>query len=541
MTDPAEAVTPAASRPRAASAWTPLRVAAFRSLWLALLASNIGTWMQVVGAQWLLVDEPNASTLVAIVQTALMLPALLLALPAGALADSFDRRHLLIGTQVYLLVVGVILTVLTAAGQMPPSLLLTLTFALGVGQALTLPAWQALIPELVPRNDLPAASALGGISVNLARAIGPAVAGLLIAQVGAAAVFGFNAASYLLFALVLAMWRPDVERRDTHDSRERFTSALRAGDRYVRHSLVVRRILLRASLFIVPGTALWALLPLVASQRLGMGSSGYGLLLAALGVGAIGGAMLLPVVRGRWSGNQLLMVASGVYGLSMATVSLVRNPVVVTLALLPAGAMWTAVLSSINAAVQMFLPAWVRARGLSIFQIVFAGGQAVGAVVWGVLADAAGLVVAHLAAAALIIASGLTVRIWPLLDTQGISREPAVYWQEPRLAVEPDEREGPILVTARYTVQPDNEPKFLDAMQAVRRSRLRTGATRWGLYREGEKPDSFVEVYLVPTWDVHLRQHYGRLTGADQAAEEHAHSLADGAPEVTHLFPATPD
>jgi MFS family permease len=527
---------------RRSSAWAPLRVAAFRALWLALLFSNIGTWMQLVGAQWLLVDEPNADTLVAAVQTAAMLPLLLLALPAGALADSFDRRHLLIATQIYTLVVGVILTVLTAVGQMPPSLLLTLTFALGAGQALTLPAWQALIPELVPRDDLPAASALGGISINLARAVGPALAGLLIARVGTAAVFGFNAASYLVLTLVLVLWRPGADgRRVDHDTPERFTSALRAGDRYVRHSLVVRRILLRTSLFIVPGTALWALLPLVASRRLDLGSSGYGLLLAALGAGAVGGALLLSRVRGRWSNNQLLMFASLVYGGSLATVALVRNPVVVALALLPAGAMWTAVLSSINAAVQMFLPAWVRARGLSIYQVVFAGAQALGGLLWGVLTDLTGLVVAHLVAAALIIAGGLTVRIWPLRSTQGLSREPAVYWQEPRLTVEPDEREGPILITARYTVQPDNAAKFLHAMQAVRRSRLRTGATRWGLFRAGEQPDTYVEVYLVPTWDVHLRQHHGRLTGSDQAVEEHAHALVDGAPEITHLFPAAPD
>jgi len=224
---------------RAVSAWAPLRVTAFRSLWLALLASNIGTWMQLVGAQWLLIDEPNASTLVAVVQTSLMLPALLLALPAGAVADSFDRRQLLIVVQAYLVLVGVVLTVLTAVGQMPPALLLTLTFGLGVGQALTLPAWQALVPDLVPRESLPAASALGGISVNAARAIGPAIAGLLIAQVGIAAVFGFNAVSYLVFVVVLAVWRPDRQR--DREAPERFTSALRAGDRYARHSPVVPR------------------------------------------------------------------------------------------------------------------------------------------------------------------------------------------------------------------------------------------------------------------------------------------------------------
>jgi predicted MFS family arabinose efflux permease len=402
-----------------------------------------------------------------------------------------------------------------------------------------MPAWQALVPEIVPRETLPAASALGGISVNAARAIGPAIAGLLIAHISVAAVFAFNAVSYLIFAIVLATWRPDRQRGDT--TPERFTSALRAGDRYARHSPVVRRILLRAALFLVPGTVLWALLPLVANRQLGMGSSGYGLLLAGLGIGAIGGALILPYVRARWRGNDLLMAATLLYGACLVVVALVRNPVVVLIALLPAGAVWTAVMSSINAEIQMFLPAWVRARGLAVYQVVFAGGQAIGALVWGVVAEFVDLPATHLIAAALMVAGGLTVRIWPLRDVRGLSREPAVYWEEPDLVVEPGERDGPILVTAKYLVLPEKHEDFTTAMQAVRRSRLRTGATRWGLFRAGEEPDTFVEIYLVPTWDVHLRQHHGRLTESDRAVEEHAHSLIEGAPEVTHLLPTDAD
>ncbi|GIJ71929.1 MFS transporter [Virgisporangium ochraceum] len=523
----------------AVSAWAPLRVAAFRSLWIALLASNIGTWMQLVGAQWLLIDEPNASTLVAVVQTSLMLPALLLSLPAGAVADSFDRRQLLIVVQAYLLIVAVVMTGLTAVGEMPPALLLTLTFGLGVGQALTLPAWQALVPELVPRDQLPAASALGGISVNAARAIGPAIAGLLISHVGVAAVFGFNGAACLVFALVLALWKPDRKRRD--QAPERFTSALRAGDRYARHSPVVRRILLRASLFLVPGTTLWALLPLVANKQLGMGSSGYGLLLAALGIGAIGGALVTSWARARWRGNLLLMVTTLGYAACMAVVGLSRSPVVVLLVLLPAGAIWTAVLSSLNAEIQMFLPSWVRARGIAVYQVVFAGSQALGALAWGLVADVVDLPVTHLVAAGLMVVGGLTVRLWPLRDVRGLGREPAVYWQEPELVVEPAAHDGPILVTVKYLVLPKFQEAFQIAMDNVRLARLRTGATRWGLFRSGEEKDTFVEVYLIPTWDVHLRQHHGRLTENDRLNEERAHSLIEGDPQVTHLLPTDAD
>ncbi|MEU5941447.1 MFS transporter [Micromonospora sp. NPDC047548] len=518
------------------SAWAPLRIAVYRNLWLALLAANIGTWMQTVGAQWLLINEPRASTLVALVQTASLLPVLLLALPAGALADTFDRRHLLISVQLFLVAVAATLTLLTATGRMPPALLLTLTFAFGVGQALTLPAWAAVIPELVPREQLRSASALGSISVNVARAVGPAVAGVLIARLGVAPVFGLNAVAFLVFAFALVRWRPGNAR--AVEVPERFTAALRAGGRYVRHSPIVRRLLRRALVFVIPASALWALLPLVASRRLGMNSSGYGLLLAALGAGAIGGGLLLPWIRTRMSANQFLLVAGALYGTALLVVASVRVVPVVLVALLPAGLAWVTVLANINAEIQLYLPGWVRARGLAVYQVVQGGGQAVGAFAWGVVADAAGLVSAFVAAGALMLLGAVTSQIWPLPDLRGVNRDPATYWPRLDLAHEPDPRVGPVLVVLTYTVRPEREREFLDAMDLVRGSRQRTGAMRWGLFREGEARDRFVEVYLVPSWDEHLRQHGGRLTGADQAAEERARDLADGETEVRHLLPA---
>ncbi|MFB9236329.1 MFS transporter [Plantactinospora siamensis] len=518
------------------SAWAPLRVAVYRSLWLALLAANIGTWMQTVGAQWLLVHQPNAATLVALVQTASLTPVLLLALPAGALADTFDRRHLLIAVQLFLVVVAVALTLLTLTGRMPPALLLTLTFAFGVGQALTLPAWAAVIPELVPREQLRAASALGSISVNVARAVGPAVAGLLIARLGVAPVFGLNALAFLVFAFALFRWRPSAAR--AVEVPERFTAALRAGGRYVRHSPIVRRLLRRALVFLVPGSALWALLPLVARNRLGLASSGYGLLLAALGVGAILGGLLLPVTRNRLSANQFLLVAGVLYGLALLVAGTVRSVPVVLVALVPAGLAWVTVLANVNAEMQLFLPGWVRARGLAIYQVVFAGGQAVGAFVWGLVADAAGLTLAFVAAAALMAVGAVTSQIWPLPELRGVDRDPATYWPRLELEHEPDPRVGPVLVTVAYDVPPERQPEFMQAMDLVRGSRQRTGAMRWGLFREGECRNRFVEVYLVPSWDEHLRQHGGRLTGADREAEDRARSIAERQPAVRHLLPA---
>ncbi|MFJ5619565.1 MFS transporter [Micromonospora sp. NPDC093243] len=530
-------VTPGGTTAEApVSAWAPLKTAVYRNLWLALLAANVGTWMQTVGAQWLLIDERNASTLVALVQTASLLPVLLLALPAGALADTFDRRNLLISVQLFLVVVAVGLTLLTATGRMPPALLLTLTFAFGVGQALTLPAWAAVIPELVPREQLRAASALGSISVNVARAVGPAVAGVLISRAGVAPVFGLNAVAFGIFAVALVRWRPGNAR--AVEVPERFTAALRAGGRYVRHSPIVRRLLRRALVFLVPGSALWALLPLVANRRLGLNSSGYGMLLAALGVGAIVGGVLLPWVRTRLSANQFLLVAGVLYGAALIVVATVEVVPVVLVALLPAGLAWVVVLANVNAEMQLFLPGWVRARGLAVYQVVFAGGQAVGAFAWGLLADLAGLVDALIVAGVLMLIGSVTSQIWPLPELRGVNKDPATYWPRLRLAHEPDPRVGPVLVVVTYLVRRDREQEFLDAMDLVRGSRQRTGAMRWGLFREGEAPDRFVEVYLVPSWDEHLRQHGGRLTGADQEAEDRARRLAEGEPEVRHLLPA---
>ncbi|MDQ1680630.1 MAG: hypothetical protein QOI42_1489 [Frankiaceae bacterium] len=524
-----------AAPPAYVSTWAPLAIAAFRALWLAGLVSNIGTWMQTVGAQWLLVARPNAAALVALVQTASTLPVLLLALPAGVLADVFERRRLLIAFQAFQFAVGVALTVLTVVGQMPPALLLLFTFVLGCGQALSVPAYQAFVPELVPRSLLASAASLSGVSINLARAIGPAIAGVLVARTGVAFVFGVNAATFLAFVVVLAVTRSP--ERPVDDEPERFLQALRAGSRFVRHSLVVRRIMLRSGLFVVPGTAMWALLPLIAHDSLRMGAGGYGVLLAVVGVGAVVGAIVMPRVRARLSPTRMLAVGSVVYGVGLVVVAVVRIPWVAAVALFPMGAAWIAVLSNLNAALQLFLPHWVRGRGLSIYQIVLFGGQALGAVLWGQVAQHLGLAESFLAAAAMMLGGAATLVTLPLRDSAGADQSSATYWAEPQLAFDPPHDAGPVLVVVEYAVAPPNAAAFVEAMAFVRRSRLRTGASRWELHRDGERPERYVETYSVPTWGEHLRQHEGRLTGADRERERQARALVDGPPVVQHLFP----
>jgi MFS family permease len=512
-----------------------LRDRIFRGLWIGVLASNVGTWMQTVGAQWHLVHEPDAATYVSLVQTATMLPVLLLALPSGTLADTFDRRRLLLAVQVGLFAVAATLTVLTALDRMSPPTLLIFTFLLGVGQALTLPTWQAIIPEVVPRDELAAASALGAVNTNLARSAGPAVAGLLVAHVGVAAVFGLNALSFVIFAVALLRWRRPADGGTGHA--ERFGPALRAGGRYVRYSPVVRRILLRVALFVLPGSVVWGLLPLVAERELAMGSSGYGVLLAALGVGAVLGALLMPRIREHVGPNRLLVLSGVVYGLALLVVGSVADAFVVVPVLVAAGLAWMVQVSRMNASLQLFLPNWVRARAFAVYQVVFAGGQAAGALLWGQVTEVSGLRAAFLAAAALMLLGTVTVR-WLPLHRQDGDRSPAVYWAEPHLMLEPHLDEGPVLVTSTYRIRPENRAAFVTAMRAVRRSRQRTGATRWGLFRQGEQDGGYVEVYQVPTWEEHLRQHEGRLTGSDEQEEQRAWALAEGPPVVTHLLPA---
>ncbi|MGB8179654.1 MAG: MFS transporter [Acidimicrobiales bacterium] len=524
------------TQPRAAvSTWAPLRVTVFRWLWLASLVSNVGAWMQTVGAQWLLVHAAHAAILVSLVQTADMLPDVLFAIVGGVLADTLDRRRLLIVVQAVLASAGVALAWLTIDGQITPALLLMFTFVIGSGSAFISPAYQSLVPELVPRSDVPSAVQLNSVNINIARAIGPALAGIFIAHFGVGADFALNAGTFVIYGIVVALWRPSKDL--TPQNPESFISALRAGGRYVRYSPIVRRILFRATVFLVPASAIWGLLPLVASRRLGLGPSGYGLLLGALGVGAIMGASVLARIRAKASANGLVGVASGVFVIALVVVALVHSTIGTDLVLIPAGATWVWMLATVNTSLQLFLPAWVRARGLSIYQMVLFGAQGLGALVWGVVADAYGLTSAFLVAAGLLAVGTASIRIWPLFETSNMDRSTVVR-PDPVISVDAESRAGPIVVWTSYTIPVERESEFERAMIRVRESRLRTGATDWGLFRNGEQPDEFEEIFTVASWEEHLRQHRERLTTADRDFEDAAKSLSSIPPSTRHFLPA---
>jgi MFS family permease len=501
-----------------------------------VLISWIGTSMHTVGAQWLLVDEPNAAALVSLVQAVSTLPLMLLALPGGVLADSFDRRWLLIVVQAYFFVVSILLAVLTAAGQMTPVLLLALTFALGVGGAVQIPTWQAMLPSLVPRTQLRAAARLDLVGVNVARSIGPVLAGLVIAYLGGVpVVFALNAASVVFFAVALLLWRR--RQAESENRRERFVPALRAGGRYIWHEPSVRRILLRAILFVVPAMALWALLPVIATQRLNIGADGYGALFGALGVGAILGALVLGRVRARLSANGLLGVAGVLYAASLAAIVLADNFPAAFGTLVLAGLAWMAVTSTLAGELQMLLPSWVRARGLAIYTVTFTGSMTAGALLWGFLAEAVRLQSTLLIAAFLVLASVIAGVAWRLPETGHLDPRPAIFWPEARLAFDPEPDAGPVLLIVEYVVSPEREAAYLQAMDQLSRSRRRTGASRWELYRDGERPNRFVEVFSVPSWEEHMRQHEGRLTEVDRAIEEAALAFSDPPARAEHLLP----
>lgn len=516
-------------------AWAPLSSPIYRALWIAQFVSNLGTWMQTVGAQWMLVADPGAAVLVPLVQTATALPVMLFALPSGVVADLVDRRRLLIGTQAAMAAGVSVLAVLTGVGLATPAVLLLLLFLVGCGQALTAPAWQAIQPELVPREQIPAAAALTSLAMNGARAIGPAIAGALVSLSGPTLVFALNAASFVGIVAALFAWRRPATERLLPT--ERPLSALSAGGRFIRSSPVVRRILLRALLFIAPGSALWGLLAVIASRQLHLSSAGYGVLLGALGIGAVCGAMVLSRLQTAFGRNALLAV--GAVGFTVATAVLALVPVLtaVIVAMVIGGLAWLLTLSTLNASMQLSLPAWVRARGLSVYQLVFMGGQAVGSLVWGLVAGATSSVTALLISAGLLAVCAVSLLWWPLHPGTGnIDVEPSAHWPEPALVFEPAPPDGPVVVLKTYHVAPQDQAAFVAVMDRVRRSRQRTGAVQWRLFRSGESADTFVEGFVVRSWEEHLHQHVTRQTGQDLIIEREVAKFVVGEPTLEHLI-----
>lgn len=503
----------------APSAWGPLAIPVFKWLWIASIASNLGTWMASVGSSWLMTLLTPSPLLVALMQTATSLPVFLVGLPAGAIADIIDRRKLLLMTQGWMLVVSTVLGVLTIANMTSAIVLLVLTFLLGVGSAFNSPVWQAIVPELVGPRQVAQAVSLNSAGFNLARSVGPALGGIIVALSGPGAVFLLNSVSFVGVMVVIYLWKR--EQTESASPPERVWGAIVAGVRYARHSFALQAVLVRAGVFILAASALWALLPIVSKQELGLDAAGYGVLLGSLGLGAVIGAFTLNRFRARIPIDTLTSAATIVFAVATLALGYLQNLILLALVLVLGGYAWMAMMSSLNVSAQGAAPTWVRARVLAVYLLVFQGGTAIGSFAWGSLASALGNSMTLGIAAGVLALTTVAAFRWRLHRVASLDVSPARYWEEPELKVAPALEEGPVLVTVEYIVDAENVAKFIEAMHRVGRMRKRTGAYEWELYSDPTHPDRYFETFLARTWAEHLRQHT-RPTITDQQIQEQA-------------------
>jgi len=504
----------------------------FRRLLLADVASDIGTFMQSVGSAWLMVSLGAGPFYIALTQAAATLPFFLVALPAGAIGDIVDRRRLILWCEAWMVAVAIVLAITTLTHVITPWLLLGLTFALSAGDAAETPTWRALLPELVSRQDVPAASALNAIEFNIARAVGPALAGGLIAVAGVGAAFSVNVISFFGVILIVARWhRP---RRVRATPAETLGGATVAALRYVRNAPPVRAVMLRTGAVMFCASAVFALLPAVAHTINGSAAT-YGVLLGSFGAGAVAGAGLIEAVRSRWPLEVVVSAAIAVLGITIMIIAGIHTVPVLTLVMFAGGAAWLTFVSLANALVQTLAPDWVQARVLAVFILITQGGLALGSAVWGILASRAGVGRALVTAGAATVATtalGLIARLPQ--DIGDVS--PWNHWRMPVpvKSAEPHLGDGPVLVTVEYSVSADQTDAFLDAMEEYGRIRRRDGASRWGVFRDVERPDRYLETFIVNSWAEHLRQH-DRLTLADRAVVERVRKHIRDEPAIRHL------
>lgn len=510
------------------AALVPLRNRTFRILWGASVVAWLGTWLQNTGAGWLMTSLAPNPLIVSMVQAATIMPVFLLALPGGALADITDRRLFLLGTQVWTFVAACTLAGLMLAGWMTASWLLLLTFCIGIGTALTAPAWSAIVPELVPRNDLVQAIALNGIGYNLTRAVGPAIAGFLIVLGGSSLAFSLYAVSITAVILALVTWRRS--QRFTGMPREHLLSAMRTGVRFVRHNPAVQAAMVRTIAYSLPAAAPWAMLPLFVRQELGLGAGMYGLILGMMGIGGVTSGMLLPIVRARTTRGRTVLLCSALSGTGTAILAISTHWLPAAFGMLLFGLGWTAAYATMQAAAQLACPPWVRARSLAIYQLAQNGALTLGSFGWGWLGARIGMTEALLAAAATGAVLAVGARYFRI---EGIT--PAPVTQAPATAAGPEaaaaelvpllrSTRGRVMETMHYVVPSADRARFLAIMQEVRRVRGRTGAEFWQLYENVAHPEGWLEIWSMESWTDHLRE-AARLSEDDRAVLARAASF----------------
>jgi len=511
-----------------------LRSQTFRNVLAASLVSDIGAFMQSMGAAWLMVSVNAGPMYVALTQTASALPFFVLALPAGAIGDIVDRRKLILYTETWMVGIALLLAALTLMGSVSPLLLLILTFALSAGDAFESPTWRAVLPELVAREDLPAASALNGIEFNLARAVGPGLAGLVIAATGVGSAFLLNAVSFIAVIFVVARWKRTAPKRTT--PAETIGGATVAAIRYVRYSPAIRTLLARSGLVMFFASGLLALLPSLA-HIVRNSPTAYGVLLGCFGLGAVVGAVVMQGARARWSTEAVVTGGVAVFGLTTFAASIVRSLPALTGLMVVAGASWILFLSLFNVLVLNHAPDWVRARVLAISTLVFQGAVALGSATFGALATRFGVGASLLYAGLGTVAMTALALFLPLPETT-VDLTSWNHWRLPATgdsALPTDDDFGPVLVAVEYQVPSQEVAEFLKAARQQGRIRRRDGAQRWGIFRDMETAERYVETFTVASWAEHLRQH-DRFTRADRETEERVRRFALAEPKVRHLI-----
>jgi len=513
----------------------PLSFPVFRALWIATIVSNVGTWMHDVGAGWLMTSLSPSPLLVALVQAATTLPMFLLALPAGAMADIVDRRKMLLSAQFLGLLSAAVLAVLTFYNLVTPEVLLAGTFVLGIAAALSAPVFQAIVPELVDKQALPDAIALNSLGINISRAIGPALGGVIVALAGTPAVFALNALSVVAVLAVLFAWkRPQTVRTLPP---EHFFGALKAGYRYTRHSPAMRLVLVRTIGFFLFSSALWAMLPLVARRGLGLDAAGYGALLGCMGAGAIVGALVLKRARKTVPANTISIGATLLFALSTLALALATNVWLAGTVMFAAGLAWIGMLTSLNVAAQMASPGWVKARALAVYLLAFQGAMTGGSVLWGSLASNTSVATALVVAAVGQAAALLLAFRWRLPQDSASDLAPSNHWAEPVVSVQPAEDRGPVLIEIEYRIEPDRQADFVSALRKFHSVRQRDGAIRWDVWEDIGEPGRVIESFVVESWIEHQRQH-ARVTRTDQLdqATLNAFHIGEERPVVRHLL-----
>jgi MFS family permease len=523
----------------APSARAAFRHRAFTVIWIATVVSNIGTWMYNAASGWLMVSLDSDALMVSLVQVATSLPMFLFALAAGALADIFDKRRFLIGVETFTTVLSALFAALVQFGHVTPVSLLLFMFLIGAGGALSAPGWQAVVPQLVPVADLAPAVAANSVGINISRAIGPALAGSIIGVAGIAAPFWVNAISNLGVIAALLWWRAPPARADRLPA-ERFGSAMRTGFRHARHNPFLRATLIRAIAFFLFASAYWALLPLVARDQIAGGPGLYGILLGAIGAGAVGGAFALPWAKSRIGPDRVVVLASIGTALALVLFGLAHVALIGFVASLLAGASWIAVLANLNVSAQVALPNWVRGRGLALFVTVFYGAMTLGSALWGMVANHAGLpLTLILAAAGTLLAIPLTRR-WKLQAGAGVDLTPSMHWPAPIVTHQIDSDRGPVLVTVEYRLAAEKDRgAFLQALALLAHGRRRDGAYAWDMFEDTATRGLFLETFRVESWVEHLRQHQ-RVTHADRVLQQRIHGLLERPTVVRHLISVEP-